>query len=389
MIALALEYPIALPGGVSVLVAELIRRLADQFPIVLVSTDRKEDLPPAIAERLHDHISFTSERSPKTARALANQLIEARVSLVHFHSGGNYGWGNQRLGTCPIPYLSRRGISCLHTVHLVVSPLDGYCGPHRPLWFKLALLPLAYTAKLHQLAHSQREIAVSLHDFQKLKRWYFPFQHKIVQHYHSILEVKENPPPPSARKTIILSVGHIAFRKGQHVLTRAFAALANHHPDWELWMAGHNAEPACWEEIEAIIQAHHLQERVRLLGPRPDAATLMKEAAIFVQPSRWEALGLALQEALFYGCACIGTRAGGIPELLANGSAGLLVPPDDPPALATALETLIQNSETRFALARAGRSSILTRQMNAQVMADFHAALYRQTLHASRPVGNH
>ena len=65
---------------------------------------------------------------------------------------------------------------------------------------------------------------------------------------------------------------------------------------------------------------------------------LMSRAAIYVQPSFWEALGLALQEAMFAGCACVGSRAGGIPELIEENKTGLLFEPGNVAQLAAALE---------------------------------------------------
>ena len=64
----------------------------------------------------------------------------------------------------------------------------------------------------------------------------------------------------------------------------------------------------------------------------------------FVQPSRWEALGLALQEALACGCPAVGTRSGGIPGLVEDGVNGFLVAPECPTALAQRVDELMQDS---------------------------------------------
>ena len=69
--------------------------------------------------------------------------------------------------------------------------------------------------------------------------------------------------------------------------------------------------------LEAVLQNLRLYKS-------PAEVDLMQRAAIYVQPSFWEALGLALQEAMLAGCACIGSRAGGIPELVQHEQNGLL-----------------------------------------------------------------
>ena len=219
----------------------------------------------------------------------------------------------------------------------MVNIFAGYCGPQKPAWFKLLLLPLAWIGKMQQLWHTRREIAVSQHDFRKLRRWYWPLRNRFTQIYHSRLSGKP-PDPIGDRKPIILNVGHIAWRKGQMVLAEAFARIAQRKPEWVLQLAGSYAEESSVSDIRQLIERHHLQDRILLLGERTDAFELMQAAAIYVQPSFWEALGLALQDAMFSGCACIGSRAGGIPELIRHEKNGLLFDPGNIDQLTNALE---------------------------------------------------
>jgi glycosyltransferase involved in cell wall biosynthesis len=377
-LALALEYPITLPGGVSVLVRALLENLPSRFEIVLLSPDSEDNLPDSIRARLKQHVHCPPQQTLESARGLTDTLRRLGVDMVHFHSGGNYGWGNRRFGTCPIPYLNRAGVLCFHTPHLVVSPFDGYCGPQRPLWQKFALFPLAYSAKLAQLRHTHLEIAVSQHDAMKLRRWYPHRAGKVEQIYHSVLASSARPAPPGLRKKIILSVGHVAFRKGQHILVRAFARIATRHPEWELWIAGHQAESSCWQEIENLIRKHGLEARIKLLGAHSDTATLMRQAGIFVQPSLHEALGLALQEALWYGCPAIGSRVGGIPELIHHQKNGLLVAPGDEQELASAFEKLLTRPELRAGMSIAAHQSISDKKMTQEAMVRRHVEIYDQ-----------
>ena len=77
---------------------------------------------------------------------------------------------------------------------------------------------------------------------------------------------------------------------------------------------------------------------------------------MLVQPSRADNLPLAVLEAMAAGLPVVGTRVGGIPELVVDGETGVLVEPEDPPALAEALDSLAASPELRRELGRAGRA---------------------------------
>jgi len=396
-LALCLEYPIEERGGVCVLVETLLRELVRQgHEMVLVSPDTPDSLRVSEAGRLvREHIRWQPLPRPTmaNARRLARQLADARVDLAHFHFGGNYGWGNRFPFHCPVIFLARFGVPCVSTVHLAVSLTHGYSDPRWPLWYKLLRLPLAWWGKMQQLRHVRREIAVSQHDYQHLRRWYRPLKRRFVQVYHSRLAQSEMPAgtlgcasdggaaaPPCPREKIILSAGHVARRKGQPVLAEAFARIARRYPDWKLCIAGPVIEPECRQEIEAAGAKCSRSGQISLLGHRDDAAQLMSRAAIFVQPSYFEGLPLALQEALYYGCACVATRIPGNVELIEHESNGLLVPLGDSEELSRALERLLQDGDLQARLAAKGRSSILKKEMTAPQMTRKHLDLYAAVL---------
>jgi len=378
-IAICLQYPIDLRGGVSVLVETLLRELAARgHEIVLVSPDTEESLRGLEAGKwIRQHIHFTPEQNSATdSKRLAEQIATARVDIAHFHSGGAFVWGGRFFCHSPIIHLDRLGIPCVSTVHLVVGLFEGYCGPQKPAWFKALLLPPSWLGKMRQLRHVRREITVSQHDFQKLRRWYFPFRSKFVQIYHSRLGRAPEYFQAPKRGKIILNAGHIAWRKGQVVLAEAFAQIAPRHPEWILQLAGHDADGVSVQQIRRLIKERGLEGRIFLLGERTDAFDLMSRAAIYVQPSFQEALGLALQEAMFAGCACIGSRAGGIPELIQENKTGLLFEPGNITQLAAVLEALIADEARREDFGRAAAASIQKRGMTAEQMLENHLRLY-------------
>ena len=375
-IALGLEYPLTLRGGVSVLVEKLIEGLAPTYGIVLVSPDPAGFQHKGVSQHVYwDPAVVSRDRS----RNLGETLAKLGVSLAHFHAGGNFGWGWRIPGQSPIGFLTRNGIPCVTTIHIVLSLLDGYCDSRKPFWFKLAVLPLAWAGKLDELRQVRAEIVISKAGCEHVRRWYFPFRGRFQSIYHSRIE-PDAATHGVAREPMVLCVGHLALRKGQHTVVAAFARIAAAHPEWKLVLIGEPSKDDCSRMVQQLIVTHKLEDRVLLLGSRDDAIEFMRRAAIFVQPSLFEGLPLALQEAMFYDCACVATRVVGNKELIEDGRTGLLVPPLDPKALAKTLDCLIRDPAQRQTLARAGAVSILERGMTARKMIEKHIALYDSLL---------
>jgi glycosyltransferase involved in cell wall biosynthesis len=377
-IGLCLEYPIARHGGTEIIVAELIRGLSAQHRIILVSPDDARSLAHSpIAASVHEHIEWRPEPvSVERAKLLAEKIARAKPDIVHFHFGGNYGWGSRIPGQSPIPHIAKNGTAAVSTIHLVVSLLDGYCDSKRPTWFKLALLPLAWLGKMETLKNLRAEVTVSRDGLKKVRRWYWPLRNRFRHIYHSRLESVTG--GESARDQTILCVGHIAFRKGQLVLARAFAKIAAQFPDWKLLFIGGVMEPACGKELEGV--AARFSNQITLTGERNDTVDLMRRAAIFVQPSFFEGLPLALQEAMANGCACVASGVSGNMELIDNERTGLLVPAGDVDALSAALKRLMVDAALQENFRCAAPAAIIEKKMTAQEMIQQHVELYETIL---------
>jgi glycosyltransferase involved in cell wall biosynthesis len=147
--------------------------------------------------------------------------------------------------------------------------------------------------------------------------------------------------PVPADSTDILFVGRLEPVKGARVLLEAFTIIARRFPDAQLTMVGEGTQR---DELEKLAASHGLTDRVRftgwLAGEEIEAA--YQKSCMVVIPSVWpENFPTVALEALGYGRAIIGSRSGGIPELVADGENGLLVPRGDRRALAAALVTLL------------------------------------------------
>ncbi len=108
-------------------------------------------------------------------------------------------------------------------------------------------------------------------------------------------------------------------------------------------------------DLKRRVAQSGLGERVRLLGFRRDVGRLLTASDIFVLPSRHEAFGIVLLEAMSAGVPIVATRTGGIPEIVLEGKTGILAEPADPSGLARALLELADDPGKRQALGRAGR----------------------------------
>lgn len=162
----------------------------------------------------------------------------------------------------------------------------------------------------------------------------------------------ENPLPDRKGRSgpvRLLCVGSISRRKAQDVLLEACGLLEDE--DFVLEMAGTtSSEPSFTGKVEELIGTLDLGSRVKLLGSL-DGETLARayeRADILVHPAVWEAFGISILEGMWQGLPVVASDVAAVPELVHDGSNGLLVEPGSAGALAEALRTLIRNEDMRL-----------------------------------------
>ncbi len=372
-LALCLEYPLQQRGGVEALVRALIDGLADRHELYLVSPDDSA----GIDRRLRGHFQWKSSAPwyAQTERLVA-WARDHRIEVFHFHMGGTYNWNARSWSGCPITRVAAAGFRCLTTNHQAISPFDANRATE-PLARRLGSFVRRWPGKARQLAAVEREYLVSRHDLRIARAGFPGFRPKLGQIYHSLLDADQDSAPHAGEGRVILNLATVARRKGQHILAEAFARIAGEFPEWSLRLVGYHADDGCVEIIRRIAADHGLEERIHLPGATDDPRSAIAGAAIYVQPSLLEGLGLSLQEAQFHRRACIGTRVGGIPELIEDGVSGLLVPPADPGAMAVALRRLISDPTLRRTFGEAGRRHVLDSGMTREGMIQTHLDIYQ------------
>lgn len=136
---------------------------------------------------------------------------------------------------------------------------------------------------------------------------------------------------------VCLYVGRLETVKGLHTLLNAVARLnEGNRRAMRVFLAGNGSERAA---LESQCRSQNLGATVTFLGERSDVQELLNMADAFVMTSRTEGLPMALIEAMAAGLPCVATAVGGIPAVLAD-DAGVLVPPENPEAVAEALTRL-------------------------------------------------
>jgi glycosyltransferase involved in cell wall biosynthesis len=163
--------------------------------------------------------------------------------------------------------------------------------------------------------------------------------------------------PPHDDAVALLAVGSLVPRKGYDILFRALARLRD--LTWRLAVVGDpHRMPWMAKHVTADLEELDLKDRVTLHGavPADRLSQFYFAADVFVLASRFEGYGMAYAEAIAHGLPVIGTRAGAIPRTVPKG-AGILVPPEDVEALASALRLLIADPTERARLAAAARAA--------------------------------
>jgi glycosyltransferase involved in cell wall biosynthesis len=176
---------------------------------------------------------------------------------------------------------------------------------------------------------------------------------------------------------VVLVVGALVPRKGHAVLLRAARSLAARGLRPAYVFCG---EGSGRSELEGLAADLGIAGRVRFTGWRSDVAPLLAAADLVVVPSLHEGLGVAALEAGAAARPVIASRTGGLAEVVVDGETGWLVPPEDPEALAAALEAALRDAEEARRRGAAARARI-AQEFPMERMGAATAALYRRLVH--------
>lgn len=188
--------------------------------------------------------------------------------------------------------------------------------------------------------------------------------------------------PPDA--VLLGTVANLFPRKGYEAMLKALARLVPSQPSVHYLIVG-SGDAAYERVLRSRVGEWGLAGRVHFAGFQRAVFPILHALDLYVQPSLMEGFGIAVVEAMAAGKAVVGTNTGGLPEVIADGETGLLVPPDDDAALAAAIRTLVEDPARRDRFARAGIARA-TRCFGVDTMMKGLTAAYEAVLSATRPI---
>ena len=177
-----------------------------------------------------------------------------------------------------------------------------------------------------------------------------------------------------ANAPLAVVVGRLEPEKGHPTLIEAWPVVHHHFTSAHLLVVGEGSER---DRLEGLAAAHLRAEiccaSVHFLGRREDVPQILAAADVVVMPSYREAQGLAIVEALAANRPVIASNVGGIPEMIHSGENGILVPSQDPSALASAIALLFRDRALASRLANAGHELVHAKFCVDDMLRDIEA----------------
>jgi glycosyltransferase involved in cell wall biosynthesis len=177
---------------------------------------------------------------------------------------------------------------------------------------------------------------------------------------------------------VIGVAGDVVRYKGHRFLFSALPALVREFPDLRMVVVGrfHRNEP-CTQQLRRFQMQHGLQRRVKWIGRRDNMHQILAALDVVVMPSLVESMGMVALEAMAAGIPVVATRVGGLPELIEDGSSGLLVRPRDAGELSAAVGRILRDPELAERLRQGGRERA-ERAFSADRLTEKIERVYRQ-----------
>ena len=371
------EYPPEVYGGAGVHVTYLARELA---PLVDLTVHcQGADRPDAVAHRPWDLLADANQAlqvvSTDLSMTAALSLTGDDAQLVHSHTWyANLG-GHLAAMLYGIPH-----VMTMHSLE-----------PLRP--WKAEQLGGGYrlSSWCERVSADSAAAVVAVSDGMRadIMTAYPEIPAERIRVIRNGIDTTEYHPDPATdvlerygidlRRPYVIFVGRITRQKGVPVLLRAASGL---DPRAQLVLcAGQADTPELEAEVTGLVDGLRASRSgvvwIPEMLPKREVIQLLTHAMVFAIPSIYEPLGIVNLEAMACGTAVVGSRTGGIPEVVANGETGLLVPPGEPEPLAEALNALIRDPDRAAAMGQAGRKRAVAEFGWAAIAAQT-AALYAE-----------
>ena len=365
------EYPPEVYGGAGVHVDYLARELAGRVDLTVHC--QGGDRPHGVAHQPWDRLTGANQALQIMSADLSMTAAVAGADLVHSHTW----YANLAGHLAALLY----GVPHVMTVHSLE--------PLRPWKAEQLGGGYALSSWCERVAVESAAAVIAVSDGMRadVLAAYPAVRPDRIHVIRNGIDAREYAPDPEthvlhrygvdpARPTVIF-VGRVTRQKGLPVLLRAAARLV---PGAQLVLcAGQPDTAELAAEVSGLVTSLQATRSgviwIPEMLPKREIIQLLSHATAFAIPSLYEPLGIVNLEAMACGTAVVGSRVGGIPEVVADGDTGLLVPADDPAALAAALNSLLADPARAAAMGAAGRKRALA-EFSWDAIAAQTAALY-------------
>jgi len=177
--------------------------------------------------------------------------------------------------------------------------------------------------------------------------------------------------------TVCITVGRLEKQKGIDLLLTAASLVLREHRDCHFLIVGEGCDRAALESQAAALG---IANSVHFVGPRADVANLFAASTVFVLPSRWEGMPNALLEAMASGLPVVATEVEGTSEIVRSGESGLLVPVGQSEELATAIRSVLDDTDRSHSMAYAAQT-LVNERYTTEAAATAYSDLYRRLAH--------
>ena len=351
------------PGGTEHLVVQICKRLPPEYGTVVCCLDAEGEWAADLRARGIEVRALGRRPGfrPEVGHAIARFAAERGIDVLHCHQYSPFVYGR-------IAAMWNRRLRIVYTEH-------GRLSDAPPSWKRRLINPL-----LSRFDGSIVAVSHELRDYMIDSR--FPGDR--VRVIHNGIEPANAASAADRRRArmllgldegafVVTTVARLDPVKDLGSLLDAFAFVRRRVPSARLVIVGDGPER---QRLEARAEREDLAGSVAITGYRSDVRALLPAADVYASSSISEGVSLTILEAMATGVPVVATSVGGTPEILSDGTGGLLVPSRDPVRMATAIVSLAQDPRRRRALAAAARRR-LEASFTIDRMVDDYARSYR------------
>ena len=286
---------------------------------------------------------------------LLSLLRVQRPDILHTHlyHAGVLAWISSAFGWTPLRVHTRHYDTCLHKFGAWWDPLIDRSATRA-------------ADSVVAISNAVKDVLVNLEGVP-------PGRVRVIHNGSDVPDILHDPRPRGGAADLI-AVGSLHPWKGHDYLIRAMALVRQAIPGVHLRILGEGSERPV---LERLVEQLELGGVVELPGFVGDVLGALASSDLMVQPSLEEGFGISILEAMSQQLATVASRVGGIPEIVEDQVTGLLVPPGDEEALASAIVGLLNDPSRRRAMGLAGRRR-LEQHFTLDAMIRGYTDLYRE-----------